>query len=344
MSKRIRARVEINGVVKWVAGATQQEAIIAAAKLLADANGECGNDQSKREAPLFRDYAQTWFDTYKKPSLRIKAVTDYGLNLKKHLMPFFGNMRIDEIKVLDVQQFMNTKMDMAFSTVHKYKVMLNQIFCSAIEDGWRTDNPINSKRIKLPKRTKEREALTLEDAKDIISSWYLLGERERRLLALYLYAGVRRGEALALKYGDIDRARGLIRIERGVVFKDNQPIVGEPKTKAAKRFIPIMDKSLLEIIPDGEPEAFIIGGDKPITETCYKRMWDRIEKTINMHGATAHVLRHTYATMAAGTGIDPKTLQSIMGHADIQTTMNRYAHKRMDKIEEAKETLKTMYL
>jgi len=48
--------------------------------------------------------------------------------------------------------------------------------------------------------------------------------------------------------------------------------------------------------------------------------------------------------MAAGTGIDPKTLQSIMGHADIQTTMNRYAHRRMDKIEEAKETLKTMYM
>lgn len=105
-----------------------------------------------------------------------------------------------------------------------------------------------------------------------------------------------------------------------------------------------MDKSLLEIILDGKPEEYVIGGDKPITETCNKRMWDRIEKNINMHGATAHVLRHTYATMAAGTGIDPKTLQSIMGHADIQTTMNRYAHRKMDKIEEAKETLKTMHL
>ena len=48
--------------------------------------------------------------------------------------------------------------------------------------------------------------------------------------------------------------------------------------------------------------------------------------------------------MAAGTGIDPKTLQSIMGHADIQMTMNRYAHRRMDKIEETKESLKTMYM
>jgi len=63
-----------------------------------------------------------------------------------------------------------------------------------------------------------------------------------------------------------------------------------------------------------------------------------------MTGTTAHILRHTYATMAAGTGIAPKTLQSIMRHADIQTTMNCYAHRRMDKIEEAKETLKTMYL
>ena len=74
----------------------------------------------------------------------------------------------------------------------------------------------------------------------------------------------------------------------------------------------------------------------------YKRGWERICRTINMHGATAHVLRHTYITMAAA-HVDIKTLQTIAGHADISTTMNRYAHGREDKIIEAGGLLRNMY-
>ena len=61
-----------------------------------------------------------------------------------------------------------------------------------------------------------------------------------------------------------------------------------------------------------------------------------------MHGATAHVLRHTYITMAAAY-LDIKTLQTIAGHSDISTTMNRYAHGREDKIIQAGGLLKNMY-
>lgn len=71
-------------------------------------------------------------------------------------------------------------------------------------------------------------------------------------------------------------------------------------------------------------------------------MWERIGKKIDLHGTTAHVFRHTYITMAAA-HVDIKTLQSIAGHADISTTMNRYAHGREDKIIEAGQALRTMY-
>ena len=75
----------------------------------------------------------------------------------------------------------------------------------------------------------------------------------------------------------------------------------------------------------------------------YKRMWERIGRKIDLHGATAHVFRHTYITMAVS-HVDIKTLQSIAGHADISTTMNRYAHGREDKIIEAGKNLATMYM
>lgn len=103
---------------------------------------------------------------------------------------------------------------------------------------------------------------------------------------------------------------------------------------------PQLERILLEFKPSG---TCVLGnGEFPITEMTYKRGLERICRTINMHGATAHVLRLTYITMAAA-HVDIKTLQTIAGHADISTTMNRYAHGREDKIIEAGGLLRNMY-
>ena len=70
---------------------------------------------------------------------------------------------------------------------------------------------------------------------------------------------------------------------------------------------------------------------------------ERIEASFDLHGATAHIFRHSYLTYAAGLGTDLKTLQSIAGHADIQTTMNRYVHKQNDKIIETGNRLQSLF-
>jgi integrase len=89
-------------------------------------------------------------------------------------------------------------------------------------------------------------------------------------------------------------------------------------------------------MPHKKAEGYIVGdGEKPLTERTFTRMWERIGKKIDLHGATPHVFRHTYITMAASSGIDVKTLQAIAGHADIKMTMDRYAHKRDEKVMEA---------
>ncbi|MBP3644834.1 MAG: tyrosine-type recombinase/integrase [Clostridia bacterium] len=77
------------------------------------------------------------------------------------------------------------------------------------------------------------------------------------------------------------------------------------------------------------------GGEQPITESMFDHALERIGKTINLHGATPHVLRHTYLTMLGETGTNIKTIQAIAGHADIQTTMNRYVYSRNEKLLEA---------
>ena len=90
-------------------------------------------------------------------------------------------------------------------------------------------------------------------------------------------------------------------------------------------------------------DAFILGVDSPWSGSKYKRAWERIKKTVDLHGATAHIFRHTYATMAIGSGEDIKTVQGILGHSTASTTMNIYAHIQQKQIAEAGRRLNGMY-
>ena len=69
----------------------------------------------------------------------------------------------------------------------------------------------------------------------------------------------------------------------------------------------------------------------------------RVQNTIDLHGATPHVLRHTYLTHLAATGLDVKTLQAIAGHSDITTTMNRYVHTQKENVIRAGALVDKMF-
>ena len=299
--------------------------------------------QLPRDRRLFADYAWEWFESYKVPKLRPGTEMNYRLIIRKHLVPFFGDMRLDEINTVDVQRFYNQHAHQSRSTVNKLALILHGIFDSAIEDGLCVIDPTRSKRLTYSKKKTFRETLSIEDAQDIITNLPKLELKDRLLVALLLFTGIQRGEALGLQWEDIDFERKLINIRRSVRFVGNRGYIGPTKSKAGVRLIPLepqLEEILMALPHDG---TYILGnGDLPITEMTYKRGWERICRTINMHGATAHVLRHTYITMAAAY-LDIKTLQTIAGHSDISTTMNRYAHGREDKIIQAGGLLKDMY-
>ena len=292
---------------------------------------------------LFATYAWEWFESYKVPKLRPGTAMNYRLTNRKHLVPYFGQMHMNAITTADVQRFYNQHAHQARSTVRTMGILLHGIFESAIEDGLCTINPTRSKRLTMTQRKKVREALSLEHAQDIIAGLPKLEPKDRLLVALLIFTGIRRGEALGLQWADIDFERKLISIKRSVRFVGNKGYIGPTKSSAGVRLIPLspqLEEVLAQVDHGGK---YLLGnGEFPITEMTYKRGWERICRTIDMHGATAHVLRHTYITMAAA-HLDVKTLQTIAGHADISTTMNRYAHGREDRIIQANALLAGMY-
>ena len=131
-------------------------------------------------------------------------------------------------------------------------------------------NGLDTGFLSVQRKVKIREALPLDEFKEILSGIGGLAEDDRRMMALMLLTGMRRGEILGLRWEDIRLDEGLIYVQRNVTYAGNQPHVGTPKTSSGERMIPI-NGILAEYLQPFQQEGFILGGEKPITEMSYKR-------------------------------------------------------------------------
>lgn len=291
--------------------------------------------------PTFKVYAEEWFRTYKEPILKPTTLKGYRSNLKTHLYPAFGEKPLNEISTDDVQRFLNEREGLARNTVHTMFVLLSEIMDSAYEDRLIPANPARSRRLTIASTKKQvRDALSPIQLQQIISdiSEKLEDGTERRMMALLLFTGMRRGEVLGLRWEDIDFDAKLIRVKRAVSYPTNQPLVSTPKTRSGNRVIPLDDQLAAFLKPRGS-EGFIIGGDKPLTQMVLRRVLRHINAKVDMFGATPHVFRHSYLSAMVEAGVDPKTVQQIGGHSNITTTLNIYAHTRVGLVQQAGEKM-----
>ena len=328
-----------NGEKVWLTGNTISEAFCAGLEKYASPVPP--PDRKKKKTTL-RVFAEKWFRLYHVPKVKPNTANNTRILLKKHIYPAFGSRVMDSITFDDVQEFYNSKASLSRSTNQKLKLVLDALFRNALEDGLIEKNIMLSERYIMSKKRSYRACLTQREAEDILRQTERLNEGDQPFVMLPLLTGMRRGECLGLKWDDIDFAKRIITVSRAITFAGNQPVIDTPKSAAGYRQIPLLPElqSFLLLLP--HRGDYIIGGNEPITEQVYQRTWDRIRRTIDLHGATAHVFRHTFATLAAP-HTDVKNLQAIMGHSDIQTTMNRYTHPQEVRVMEAADALAGMY-
>ena len=288
----------------------------------------------------FKEYAEEWMRVYKEPNLKHKTLSTYQGFLNTHIFPAFGGGTIENINPDDIQRFLNDRKHLSKKTIKEYLALLRQIFNAAIDDGLIDDNPAINKKLILTSNTQTpRKALTIEQYNRIIGSIYILHSAEdRRMIALFALAGLRRGEALGLRWQEVDIPHKRINITQNVTHKGNRAVVGTTKTENGVRSLPLSEK-LSHLLYPIYDFGYVIGGMNPISLSAYDYRMNRIRKQINLYGATAHTLRHTYLTVLEGTGIDLKTLQYIAGHSHVQTTMNIYVHTQEENINKAGELI-----
>lgn len=292
---------------------------------------------------LFKPYAEEWMKTFKLPKLKPKTYQSYAGYLHTHLYPAFGERFIEDITIQDVQQFLNERAHLAKKSLKSYHDLLAQILDAAVEDKLIQENPAKSKRLANPSsKVTEREAVPEPQFREIMKNLMKLeNSPEKLMLALLLFTGMRRGEVLGLRWDDIDFEQKCIHIRRNVTHPGNPPVIGTTKTKSGVRDV-YFGKNLETILTSMKGEGFIFGGEQPLSRKAYLSLAEHIKKKIDLHGATPHVLRHTYLTTAAGENIDPKTLQSMAGHADHQVTMNVYVHPKQENVAKAGQMMDTL--
>lgn len=286
--------------------------------------------KSQKERYLLKTYTEKWLS--RKRKLKQTTYTTYEKYILK-INKILGNKELQDISVEDVQRLLDSYSKLSHKTLKETKSILHQILKYAVSDGLIDKNVCESVDIEIPSdKVTIRQALPIDQFRDILSGLTKLQPMDRRYLALIMYTAMRRGEALGLRWEDIDFDKKTIFIQRNVTHpQQNQPVITTPKTKAGTRTIPL-DDNLEELLEPRQSEGYIIGREKPLTLSAFRAMNERINSMIDLHGATAHTLRHSYLTYAVGETTDFKTIQGISGHADLGTLINRYAHPQEDKI------------
>lgn len=241
----------------------------------------------------------------------------------------FGNKQICDIRPKDVALWLRELgEDLAFKTVKNHKSVLSQIIDYAIVNlDMDISNPCD--RVKMPSglRKGTRKALTEDERKTIKETT----KDDFQLAFLILYTGCRCGEALALQMRDVDMENNIIHIHSSVTHHGNTPEITPPKTANSVRIVPLLPplKSRLKQLKLKQTD-YIVSGERPLTKSALAKRWKKYCKEHDL-SIDRHTIRHQYATTLFEAGIDVKTAQDLLGHAQISTTMDIYTHLTDEK-------------
>lgn len=249
------------------------------------------------------------------------AIRGYEKDLRLRVTPKLGHLRLREITTPDLQRLVDQLVTdgCAPTTVQGAITPLRAIYRRSITRGLATINPAHG--LELPAvRSKPRRFASPAEAEQIVQALTGAG---RALWATALYAGLRRGELIGLRWQDVDLAAGVIRVKRGW-----DAIEGEipPKSRKGKRNVPIP-----AVLRDPLLEHRMNGGDGSVFGTPWQiRGLAELDTGLSLHDA-----RHSYASLMIAAGVNAKALSTFMGHANIGVTLDLYGHLMPGSEEEA---------
>jgi integrase len=282
-----------------------------------------GNYVDPRNAgTLVKTYAAQWEKVQVGRDSTL-SIIDNAVRL--HINPALGDKRIGSVRQGDIQGLVKTLegKNLSAGTVRNIYDTVARIFASAVDDRVIPSSPC--RRIKLPKDDKgEVEPLTLSQVRALEVGMDDLGAAVITLAG----SGLRIGELLGLDVSDVDFLRRTIKVERQ---RSQSGVLTPPKSKSSVRTVPV-GQTVIDVLAAyleaGERHAgplFVNVLGRPLTYRQWKPLWKASSDKAKVE-ATAHALRHFYASALIAGGASVKQVQTVLGHASPVVTLRTYAH------------------
>ena len=335
---------------------------------------------------LVGETMKNWLLIFKKPMVSSRTFESNIRTFKNHILPAIGNMKINEVNTNIVQAILTKSLQDhkgRSNTPKRIKFLLNQFYEHLIEQGLAYDNPTlkckvsnrykktyidskgqhkNNENYKaIPVAERARFIRALDDGPDII----------KPLSLVMMLASLRIGEALALKWENVNFENKTLKVEQAITqipkfdsegnVINRVTVVGDTKTTCSVREIPIAD-IVVETLqrwrekqierqktnPDvtailTSPTSFVFANDDGSYRTYSgtRKIFDRFKRRngLNKFNIHFHGLRHTFSNMLFEMNENPKVIQQLLGHRDVKTTITVYNSVKSDYVREATDRL-----
>lgn len=332
------AALQLGGKRLYVYGKTRTEA---AEKLRSLSGQATANGRLPDAGKLtLSEYAKDWLE---QATLRPGTLADYESLARCHVLPHLGDVKVSKLQPLHLARLYATlrKAGVGARRVQMAHRLLHKLLNDARRYGLIPNNPASM--VDTPRCTLAEPTLwTSEQARTFLHAIQQgEGGEYRNLLGLLLASGCRRGEALGLKWTDVDFNNSTIRVERQTTHVNNRPIEQTPKSKAGLRTI-MLPSWAVQLLHHQRAQvaawklrstaAFPSDRVFPTrvgtvpSPTNLRRAFHSLCTTLHLPLIRIHDLRHLHLSLLAMNGVPLKVAQQRAGHSSAQLTMQVYTH------------------
>jgi len=283
------------------------------------------------------EWAKQWLEIYRKGKVCYGTYFEYNIIIQKTIVPNIGSVKLEDLKPAHVERLLNSLSNYSASRKKKVLYLLKAILRSAVDNRYCTRNVAeNIKLEKAPQR--EVEIFTRDEIRKILE--HAEEHPFGYVIKLLLLTGLRRGEVLALQWNDVDLDNRVIRVRRSVRRVEGGQEINNTTKSKRERVIPISDElaGLLQGIP--HQSLFVVHEEgKPLTLDQFNARYKSFFKGLDVPYRTPHKFRHSFASYLLKSGVDLRTVQVLLGHAQIGTTQI-YTHVDVEGLQEKIRKLK----
>jgi integrase len=293
------------------------------------------------ERQTLAKFLQSWLTEVVKPSVRPKTLKTYNYIVNLHIEPELGRKILTKLSPQDVQRFMNEKLKSGLSarTVRHINDTLRCALNMALRWGLVSRNVatlVGPPRI----QRKEIRSFTPDEARIFLRT--IKGDRLEALFSVALSLGLRQGEALGLRWQDIDFEARTLRVRYAIQRIEGKLQMVEPKTERSRRILPLPETVLSALRTHRSrqlEERLSLGSHwqetglvftstvgTPLEPRNVVRKFHALLKKAELPHFRFHDLRHACASLLLAQGVPARTVMEILGHSQISLTMNTYAH------------------